>query len=104
MTVSETTESDTPARETIIDRAKAENVAIRCVAPDGSVCDIVAQPLEVVDDYVWIQKWSDVERSYATRGEIIPLYDAVHNRIHRCTPDVELIDEDESLFGGSDDE
>jgi hypothetical protein len=90
----------TQSRQSIVEKARAPDVAIRCTAPDGSICDIIAVPLEVAEGYIWAEKQASADRSHMESGHPIPLHDAVYNRIHRCVPDVELIPEEESLFGG----
>lgn len=97
--MTETLSDEPQARQTLIELAEDGEGVIRCTDPSGLVCDIVAVPLEVTEDHVWVWRW-EYPDGEVTNGQIIPLHDAVYNRIHECTPDVTLIPESESLFGG----
>lgn len=64
---------------------------IKCVGPDGHRADYVAVPI-VGDGFVWVELHDDAEDAQTVREP------AVRNSMKMCDPDVELIEEKDSLF------
>ena len=79
----------------IIDAAEnKENKVIRVRAPDSSVCDLAAVPLDAASDTIWLRMYE-----YDDEAHEVPKFDGVVNMVDNPQYECELIELDESMFG-----